>query len=59
MRKYKGVTRGKVKRCKGGRGKKKRRKVLVEGEGDNVSNLGIALLGGRCNKDKVERTYQN
>ena len=42
-----------VQKEKGGMGKKKR-KVLVQGEGDNVSNLGIALLGGRCNKDKVE-----
>ena len=36
------------------KGKEKRRKVLVEEEGDNVSNLGIALLGGKCNKDRVE-----
>ena len=34
-----------VRKEKGGRGKKKRRKVLVEGEGDNVSNLGIGTFG--------------
>ena len=33
---------------------KKKRKVLVEGEWDNVSNLGIATFGGKCNQDKVE-----
>ena len=42
-----------VRKEKGGRGKKKR-KVLVEGEGDNVSNLGIVTFGGKCNQDNVE-----
>ena len=37
-----------------GKGKEKRREVLVEGEEDNVSNLGIGTFGGKCNKDKVE-----